>query len=220
MKIVATADLHGYLPEIPECDLLLIAGDVCPDYFTSLSEARGRSNFRQANWLNYEFRFWLQRVPAERIVGIPGNHDFVFEQKGLTPRLPWTYLEDHGCEVDGLRIWGVPWVPNVSKWAFYGRDEVLRRAYDAIPDGTDIILSHGPPRGYGDTVAEKFGGPLDVGAEQANDAINRVRPEAFVCGHIHEGFGQYLHTSGPMIYNVAHVTENYDPLNVPVEIQL
>jgi predicted phosphohydrolase len=72
-KIIAVSDLHGALPTIPPCDLLLIAGDVAPTMNHSLRF--------QADWLDTDFRFWLESLPAQKIVFIAGNHDLVFQQE-------------------------------------------------------------------------------------------------------------------------------------------
>lgn len=49
VRIVATADLHGHLPRLPEGDLLIIAGDLCPEGDQS----------QQAQWIDCEFRDWI-----------------------------------------------------------------------------------------------------------------------------------------------------------------
>src|SRR5512142_3205347 len=100
MKILATADLHGNLPDIPDCDLLLIGGDILP-------LAIQHDNARSLQWLDYEFREWLRHIPPAKIIGIAGNHDFVFETGWVDSLLlPWTYLQDTGTIYNGLYIWG------------------------------------------------------------------------------------------------------------------
>lgn len=215
MRIVVLSDLHGKLPildECPSCDLFLIGGDIAPDLLGEY----------QLDWLNNIFRSWLERVPAKEIVAIAGNHDFCFQKNADEVdklNLPWTYLRNSGTQVDGLNIYGIPYVPFLVNWAFYAPDRELEAMYKAIPEDTDIILSHGPPYGYGDVTVPRFGG-INAGAQQALDAIDRVKPQLFVCGHIHEGRGQYQRDD-TAILNVSAVDENYIPHASPfVEIDL
>lgn len=204
MLVLATSDLHGNLPPVPACDILLLGGDICPLAFD-------RNIKRCQAWLDNEFRAWLWSVPAKRIVAIAGNHDFAFEhdQKIRDLNLPWIYLRDSGADIEGLKIWGLPWVPNLPGWAFYANTELLEAKYAQIPEGYDIVLSHGPPYGYGDQIAR---GPR-VGAHPAVPMIERVKPKHFICGHIHEGYGAYR-AHGTDIWNVSFVDEFYTPRQV------
>ena len=208
MKIVALSDLHGQLPRnVPACDLLLLAGDLTPVTNHGL-------NF-QASWLDGEFRFWLKRQPARKIIGIAGNHDLVFEHAPeKVPRdLPWTYLQDSGITWEGLHIWGTPWQPWFWDWAFNGNPEQLQRQWALIPNGTDILIVHGPPRGYGDGVPGGDGVRL-CGCPHLLERIKEVQPRLVVFGHIHEGRGEWQ--LGPTrLANVTSVDAEYRAAHEP-----
>jgi Icc-related predicted phosphoesterase len=208
MIVYATSDLHGHLPEIPECDLLLIAGDICPDFFQG-SRRFGmidKGEQRQRHWLDTDFREWLDKIPAKDVVAIAGNHDFIMEHKFLIPKgLRWHYLEDSEVTIGGLRIWGTPWVPNLSSWAFYQSDRGLAMRAELIPTGLDILIAHGPPYGVADTVHG-----MHVGETAMSRELIRIKPGVLVCGHIHEGFGEYS-LDNVRVLNVACNDECYSP---------
>src|SRR5437588_4704415 len=127
MKITAVSDLHGHLPAIGPCDLLLLAGDLCP--------VKDHSTFAQMKFLVGPFADWLERVPAGRVVGVAGNHDFIFEKKpDLVPRnLRWDYLQDSGVAIGGMKIYGTPWQPWFNDWAFNLYEEDLVKKWVKIP---------------------------------------------------------------------------------------
>jgi len=212
MRIAATADLHGNLVEIPECDLLLIGGDVTPTSDHGVAF--------QARWLDTDFRAWLEAVPARSVVGIAGNHDFVFERAPeLVPAdLPWTYLDDSATSVDGVTIWGSPWTPWFFDWAFNAPkgeagEAFLRERYDTVAPGTDILLIHGPPRGYGDRTARG----VEAGSVAQLELIERVRPRLAVYGHIHEGRGGFT-LGATTLANVSAVDLQYALYDDPVAV--
>lgn len=224
-RVLATADLHGTLPDIPDCDLLLVGGDVCPEGVGKVEKYGLPDNGAsiQLDWLDKEFRGWLRRLNERdiRVVGIAGNHDFVFERMAVAAQellLPWTYLRDQTIEVDGISIHGTPWVPGLPRWAFYGSPQYLERRAAVVPTNVDILLSHGPPYGTADFVAPQFGSQ-HVGDPALGEHLRRIKPKALVCGHIHEQYGVHDHKY-TTVYNVSHNTEFYKPVNEPIEVPL
>jgi Icc-related predicted phosphoesterase len=208
-SIVALSDLHGNLCDIPECDILILAGDICPDAHSLL----------QAKWLDVAFRDWLNEVPAKHVVTVAGNHDLIFERAThLVPKdLRWHYLEDKGVELEGLKIWGMPWI--VPIWGAFQQDEGgLEKKYAKIPDDIDIVISHGPPFGIGDLAPRRLGGSLDgehVGSPALLSRLYKVKPQLVVFGHIHEGQGVYP-KDGILFGNASLLNKWHAPANYPL----
>lgn len=190
VRIVCIADTHGFLPQIPECDLLIIAGDWNP-----MGRVWGERNLlSQLHYLDTTFRTWIDSVPASMIVAVPGNHDTVCQKMGdQIPYLRWVLLHpQQSMEVVvapgvTLKVWGTPWTPWFYNYGFNApqgdTDETfLTSIFGTVPEDTDIVISHGPPRDVRD---ETYAGQ-HVGSKAFRTMLGRVNPMLAVFGHIHD----------------------------------
>src|SRR5688572_10336302 len=163
MRIVALSDQHGFLPDIPPCDLLIVAGDVCPDRFGPFMAVH--DPYQQQAWFDRTVRPWLAATPATHKLLTWGNHDWCGQMCSFRSDTPaharstdLQILVDEGTSVSSagdagreVSVWATTWSNPFMRWAFMKRPSDLERVYAAIPDGIDVLVSHQPPYGYGDS---------------------------------------------------------------------
>jgi len=223
MKIVATADIHGKLPDplfVPKCDVFIIAGDI--------SCMEDHSSRYQNLWFASNAWMWLENLILSEICGyillIAGNHDFGIESENgqvamrhLPKRV--TYLQDEGIEIDGKTFWGTPWTEFLPRWAFQANtDGEAKEKLKDVPANLDVLISHGPPNGgYGDRL--KYNGGY-VGSLPLHECIIEKKPKIVICGHIHEGFGSYQMENGTDVYNVSYLDEMYEEGHGLVQLEI
>lgn len=177
MRIVCVSDTHArhHLTTLPPGDVLVHAGDITRHGALEDVEA---------------FDAWLGTLNYRHKVVICGNHDFCFQEQAAEARARVTnavYLEDSGCEIEGVTFYGSPWQPWFGGWAFnLQRGEELAKVWAKIPVGVDVLITHGPPEGILDrTKRGDFAGCRDL-----FHRVFEVRPRLHVFGHIHEAAGR------------------------------
>lgn len=229
MIIDCIADLHGFHPDLPEGDLLILAGD-----YTAAGTL--------TQW--YDFFEWLKDQKYSSKILIAGNHDSFFESgfpKNQVEANDWKdvvdfldididfeYLCDSGTEVEGLKIWGTPWTPifervNPKCTSFMNTEQYLEERFNLIPDDLDILITHGPMRHMLD--ANRDGEAC--GSSALHDAIDRAKPRYHIFGHIHEqGSNEmaYRHKEHKRkqtwCINCSYVNEYYKPIFTYQRIEL
>eukprot|EP00457_Paulinella_chromatophora_P008386 gb/GEZN01008417.1/.p1 GENE.gb/GEZN01008417.1/~~gb/GEZN01008417.1/.p1 ORF type:complete len:424 (-),score=32.98 gb/GEZN01008417.1/:94-1365(-) len=222
-RFVVVSDTHGKHDKmiVPPGDVLIHCGD-----FSAIGLPGQIKSFND----------WLGSLPHKQKVVIAGNHDLTldekyyhtkwmkfrhkrqFDSKAIKASLTnCIYLEDALVDIRGFRIWGSPWQPTFCDWGFnLDRGPPLRQKWDLIPDKVDILVTHGPPLGFGDMC--KPGNR--VGCMDLLDTIQmRVRPKLHLFGHIHEDYG--LFSDDTTLYaNASSCTYSYRPTNPPIVIDL
>jgi predicted phosphodiesterase len=204
LRLVCLSDTHNLHERvrIPDGDVLLHAGD-----FT------GRGTPREVE----AFGEFLRRLPHRHKIVVAGNHDFLFQRKPERARAmlgELTYLEDASVRIDGLHLWGSPWQPWFHDWAFnLPRGQALAEKWALVPDGVDVLVTHGPPFGVLDrTITGER-----VGCHELTLARARIRPRLHLFGHIHESYG-VEQQDGILSVNACNCDLGYRISNAPVVI--
>ncbi|KAK2594816.1 hypothetical protein QQS21_007444 [Conoideocrella luteorostrata] len=195
VTVVCISDTHNSFPSpLPPGDILLHAGDL--SRFGTFAEIQAQIS-------------WLAAQPHSHKVIIAGNHDLLLDPAfvathpdreldrwpgRLRSDLEWgdvQYLERTSLDlvIKGkdrlIRVFGSPWTPRCGSWAFQysaKNDKDSLSPTGKVPAGTDVMLVHGPPKGYLDDTGK--------GCAALLAEVWRVKPKLVVCGHIHAGRGE------------------------------
>lgn len=91
------------------------------------------------------------------------------------------------------------------------RGAALREYWNRIPRKTDVLITHGPPSGYGDRLVDG----TSVGCDDLLKAVKEIRPDVHIFGHIHEDYGQF-HDNAIDFINASNCDFYFRPVNPPI----
>jgi len=145
-------------------DLIIACGDLKSSYLTFLAT--------------------MGRAP---ILYVHGNHDGHYERK---PPEGCECIEDRIVKINGLRILGLggSMFYNGGPHQYTEREMARRirrlRLQLMLAGGVDIVVTHAPPRNYGD--GDDF---AHRGFESFLPLLDKYRPQYLIHGHVHMSYG-------------------------------
>ena len=165
-------DIHASLK-------LVIAGNHdftmdIPTFRQKIADARPSLDHELVRKVYGDYGSARQMFEDARAAGIifldEGTHSFVLENGAI------------------LSVYASPWTPSFGDWGF---QYAPKHGHNfEIPEGIDLVITHGPPKGIMDYTESK----QRAGCPNLFGAIARARPRLHCFGHIHEGWGAKLVT--------------------------
>jgi len=190
-----THSQHTKLADLPPADIIVHSGDIT--FGGSVQEAM-------------DFINWFSDLPYKHKIFVAGNHDCCLcdaNIEGLPDDVH--YLCGTSCTIEGLHFHGIPlFMADVQ-------DGNLQRMYAAIPQDTDILITHEPPYGFCDLWGNRHAGNKDL--RKAIDVLPNLKYHLF--GHQHEAFGTT--TQGNLqLSNAALMDNEYNMIYSPITFNL
>lgn len=181
MRITFISDTHNLHDKlkIEPCDVLVHCGDVT-------------THGTRKELLN--FLWWFDEQPAKYKIFIAGNHDRCLDKnlaadyvtlEDIRHSFNIIYLQSSGVTLDGVKFYGHPYTPIYGNFAFMDNDENLKEHNSLIPVGTDILITHGPPK----QIMDLTSGDEQAGSQSLLRRVIKVKPYIHAFGHIHECHG-------------------------------
>ena len=186
MKILHISDTHGFHEMFPTdrfegIDVVVHSGD-CSNY---KDVVRNEQEVRA-------FLAWYRDVPVAHKIYVAGNHDTSIERRMITPadfaEAGIIYLENAATTIAGIKFWGSPHTPTFGDWAFMKSRDKISRVWDTIPEDTDILIIHGPPKGVRDLSFDRQGNLEYCGCSALMKKCFKMKDQLklVLFGHIHD----------------------------------
>lgn len=187
MIIKCISDTHGFHKEFRDLDfqgidMLIHAGDFSNAKNPVFNESEA-----------FDFLHWYNELKVKHKVLIAGNHDTSVEA-GLVNSKHFeniTYLEHESITIEGINIFGSPYTPQFCGWSFMKDRGKLDPYWQQIPVNTDILVTHGPPKGILDLSYNMQDQLEYCGDKELFNHVMRVQPKYHIYGHIHDSKGCY-----------------------------
>lgn len=169
--------------------ILLLADTEDPalwDYF-SPSRVKGYDLILAAGDLKAEYLTFLVTMSNLPVFYVHGNHNAAYDHY---PPEGCECIDDRLVTYRGLRILGLGGSARYSREPYQYTEREMRRRIARLrfavwkARGVDIVLTHCPPKGYGD--ADDY---AHRGFEAFLPMLDRWKPKALVHGHVHMTYG-------------------------------
>lgn len=185
LKCFHLSDTHQFHEEviIPEnVDVIIHSGD-----FTN-SKPVTNSDLEFNKFLD-----WYKDLDVPYKVLCAGNHDNAMTKMNNVSKVKdcgILYEEHNYLEIEGRLFFLSPYTPIRSLWWFMVNKQRLGRYWEALIEGIDVLVTHGPPKSILDIAEKRESKQIEFCGDSAlMKKILKVNPKFHCFGHIHDNHG-------------------------------